>query len=345
MSTPFHSAYWSLLLTTAGPSGSIAHLARSIAGARVDLNPHQVDAALFALRSPLSRGVLLADEVGLGKTIEAGLVLAQRWAERRRRILVIAPAILRVQWKQELETKFLLPVRIVDSRTRPEARDADPLGPFAADDAIQIVSYHLASSRSAEIERIPWDLVVIDEAHRLRNVQKSRDNMARRIADATSRSFKLLLTATPLQNSLTELQGLVSVVDEQVFADPAVFRDRFVRPENEALRNAELRARLEPICRRTLRKQVREYVSFTRRIAITQDFSPGDDEQSLYDDVSAFLGRDDLFGLAPARRGFTEIVLRKLLASSTFAIAPTFRRIADRLESAPSDGLLVSDAS
>jgi len=112
--TPYHSLYWALLLTTRGTSGTIGSLSRSIAGAKVDLNPHQVDAALFALRSPLSRGVILADEVGLGKTIEAGLVMAQRWAERRRRILVIAPAILRNQWRQELESKFFLPTAVVD---------------------------------------------------------------------------------------------------------------------------------------------------------------------------------------------------------------------------------------
>lgn len=107
MTTPFHSKYWANELTLRSATGSIESLSRSIAGARVDLNPHQVDAALFALRSPLSRGVILADEVGLGKTIEAGIVLSQKWAERRRRLLIIVPAMLRKQWQQELSDKFL----------------------------------------------------------------------------------------------------------------------------------------------------------------------------------------------------------------------------------------------
>ena len=85
MSTPCHSQYWAHALTLKGPAGSLEGLSRSIANARVDLDPHQVDAALFAVRSPLSKGVILADEVGLGKTIEAGIVPAQRWAERPRR--------------------------------------------------------------------------------------------------------------------------------------------------------------------------------------------------------------------------------------------------------------------
>lgn len=88
----------------------------------VDLNPHQIDAAAFALRNPLSKGVLLADEVGLGKTIEAGLVLCQYWAERKRRLIVICPASLRKQWSLELEEKFNIPNVILDARTSAESR-------------------------------------------------------------------------------------------------------------------------------------------------------------------------------------------------------------------------------
>ena len=113
--TKFQSKYWAAQLSLKAPSGSIAHLSQSISNSRVDLNPHQVDAALFAVRSPLSKGVVLADEVGLGKTIEAGLVLSQRWAERRRRILIIVPATLRKQWAQELDDKFHIPSIVLES--------------------------------------------------------------------------------------------------------------------------------------------------------------------------------------------------------------------------------------
>src|SRR3972149_11890027 len=104
--TYFHTKYWAHSLTLQKASSSIQSLSRSIASARVDLNPHQVHAALFALQSPLSRGVILADEVGLGKTIEAGLVLCQFWSERKRRLLVLCPASIRKQWALELEEKF-----------------------------------------------------------------------------------------------------------------------------------------------------------------------------------------------------------------------------------------------
>ncbi len=101
MITPYHAKYFAYELTKRCPSDSMEKLASALVDAQVDLNPHQMEAALFAFRSPLSRGALLADEVGLGKTIEAGLVLSQKWAERKRRILIITPANLRKQWHQE----------------------------------------------------------------------------------------------------------------------------------------------------------------------------------------------------------------------------------------------------
>src|SRR3990170_2021772 len=121
MMTPYHAKYFAYELTKRCSSDSMEKLAGAVAGAQVDLNPHQVDAALFAFNSPLSRGALLADEVGLGKTIEAGLVVSQRWAERKRRILVITPSNLRKQWHQELTEKFFLPRRILEAKSYNDA--------------------------------------------------------------------------------------------------------------------------------------------------------------------------------------------------------------------------------
>ena len=192
MSTAYHSQYWAHALSLRGTGGNIESLSRSIASARVDLNPHQIDAALFALRSPLSNGAIFADEVGLGKTIEAGIVLSQKWAERRRHILIIVPAMLRKQWQQELEQKFYLPCLILDTKIFNKFLKKNTNNPFNIENRIVICSYHFASARSNEINQIPWDLGVIDEAHRLRNVYRSRNrtdplarkSMARRISDA-----------------------------------------------------------------------------------------------------------------------------------------------------------------
>jgi len=207
-----------------------------------------------------------------------------------------------------------------------------------------ICSYHFAAARGDEISRIPWDAVVVDEAHRLRNVYKKSSKLARRIVDAIGHAPKLLLTATPLQNSLMELYGLVSVIDDHVFGDADSFRDQFIRTADERKRNDDLRTRLRTLCVRTLRKQVVEYIPFTNRIPITQDFRPSDAEHKLYEQVSEYLQRDSLIALPASQRTLITLVLRKLLASSTFAIAATLRRLAMRLEDLTAqEGLLDDD--
>ncbi len=330
--TPYHGKYFANLLTARTASDDLGKLGASIFDATVDLNPHQLDAALFAFRSPLSKGAILADEVGLGKTIEAGLIISQLWAERRRRILVVAPTILRKQWAEELEDKFFLKSRVLDSKDYNQAvrQGRDPLSPL---DEVLICSYNFASARQATFRAVPWDLVVIDEAHRLRNVWRPTNKIANALHDAFASKPLLLLTATPLQNSLLELYGLVSFIDEHLFGDLETFRMRYMRGPVEGRQLADLRHRLKPICQRTLRRQVQEYVRFTNRIPITQDFTPSAEEQRLYDEVSEYLRRTSLHALPASQRQLMTLILRKLLASSSFAISKTLTNLADRLQS------------
>jgi adenine-specific DNA-methyltransferase len=331
MTTAYHAQYWAYALTLRGSGDQVEILSRAISNARVDLNPHQVDAALFALRSPASRGVILADEVGLGKTIEAGLVIAQRWAERRRRILVVVPAALRKQWQQELIDKFFLPTLVLESAGRRRLMARGKANPFDLGDQIVICSYQFAAAFQADVAAIPWDLVVIDEAHRLRNIYKPGAKTARAVADGVEARAKLLLTATPLQNTLMELYGLVSIVDPHVFGDPISFREQFIRAPDESVRNRALRQRLGDVCQRTLRRQVLEYVRFTQRIPVTQEFCPTDAEQRLYEEVSEYLRREVLYALPAGQRTLITMILRKLLASSSFAIADTLAALLKRL--------------
>src|SRR5574341_2562365 len=130
--TDYHAKYFAHDLTRRCASDSVEKLASVLSDAQVDLNPHQIEAALFAFRNPFSKGAILADEVGLGKTIEAGLLLSQKWAEGRRKLLVIAPANLRKQWSQELADKFHLPSIILETRTFNEAIKRGNLNPFDA---------------------------------------------------------------------------------------------------------------------------------------------------------------------------------------------------------------------
>src|ERR1700741_3139892 len=138
MITDYHAKYYAYELTKRCPSDSLEKLTGAVASAQVDLNPHQVDAALFAFHSPLSKGALLADEVGLGKTIEAGLVISQRWAEGKRRILIIAPSNLRKQWHQELNEKFFIPCTIIESKPYNAEVKAGNFRPFDRTDSIII---------------------------------------------------------------------------------------------------------------------------------------------------------------------------------------------------------------
>jgi len=287
MLSPYHAKYFAHDLTRKA-AGGMDRLSMSLFDAAVDLNPHQIEAALFALESPLSKGVILADEVGLGKTIEAGIVLCQFWAERKRRLLVLCPASLRKQWALELGEKFNLPTRVLDAKTfRDEQRNGR--SPFS-EKAILIMSFNYANALRDELKAIAWDLVVVDEAHKLRNAYRPSNKVGQGIRWATEDCRKLLLTATPLQNSLLELFGLSTLIDEHLFGDINAFRAQYASAGGSI---NDLRQRLSGFCKRTLRNQVTEYIRYTERRTITRPFTPSDDEHALYEAVSGFLQRPD----------------------------------------------------
>lgn len=331
--TPYQAQYLAYELTRQRSGRDRDKLTSALLDAQVELTPHQVEAALFAFRSPLNQGVILADEVGLGKTIEAGLVISQKWAERKRKILVIVPANLRKQWSQELMDKFFLPSVILEARTYKEQRAAGNRFPFEQEEQIVICSYHYARTMEYDIKDVDWDLVVLDEAHKLRNVYRSDNKIGKAILNAILTKPKVLLTATPLQNSLLELFGLTSLIDPYIFGDLRSFKLQFARLGDNDLRYEDLRQRLAPICQRTLRKDVLQYVKYTKREAITENFYPGDEEWQLYEWVSDYLQNDKLYALPSGQRQLMTLILRRLLASSTFAIGGTFDALAAKLQS------------
>lgn len=317
-------------------------LNNSIRSANIDLNPHQIDAAIFAFKSPLSRGAILADEVGLGKTVEAGLIIDQLIAEGRNKILILVPASLRTQWQDELRDRFYLESTVIDGpilkRMQKQQMQANPL----EDGGVFIASHNFAYRYDFISGTIPWDLVVIDEAHRLRNVWRKTNKTAKRIREVLKGRPKILLTATPLQNNLMELFGLTSFLDENYLGTDYSFKTLFANPvkkQNNTERLMQLKERLmgvidpetdEPsggILTRTLRKQVKGLVAFTNRYSITEDFAPNDDEVVLYDNVSEYLRRPFLASTKATQRNMMELVYRKILASSSFAIAGTLYRV------------------
>ena len=329
--TRFHQRIAAETLTARGGGGA-ARLTPALAHSAVDLNPHQIEAAAFALSALPTGGAILADEVGLGKTVEAGLVLSQLAAEGKNRVLILVPSSLRAQWRNELQSKFGMESTLVDGDA---FRASEKLGlrtNLFDTGGIVIASHQFAAMRGAEIERVPWDLAILDEAHRLRNAYKRDHRTGQALRKALRKCPKLLLTATPLQNDIMELLGLAAFIDDALLGNEETFRLQYATGELTEEKAADLKARLAPVVIRTLRRQVREYVKYTARRSFVEDFAPSAQEQELYDRVSEYLRREDAYAIPQARRALFVLVYRKILASSTFALAATLDRLADSLE-------------
>ncbi len=325
--TPYHAKYFANAILRTSASDGIEKISRSLFDAAVDLNPHQIDAALFALKSPLSKGVILADEVGLGKTIEAAIVLCQFWAERKRRVIIVCPASLRKQWSLELFDKFNIPSKIIDQRNFNELTDQGLANPFEQDNVI-ILSYQFLHNKKELAKLVKWDLAIVDEAHKLRNAYRQSNVLGQSIKWALEDTKKLLLTATPLQNSLMELFGLCSIIDNYIFGDTRSFRQNYVN--NDDIEG--LKTRLKGFCKRTLRRQVLAYIPFTNRKAITIKFAQTDKEYELYRDITDFLQQPDTYSLPSSQRSLITLVIRKILSSSSYALIAALETIKKRLE-------------
>lgn len=298
----------------------------------IDINPHQVDAFCAAVKALKTGGIILADEVGLGKTIEAGLVIKYVIKSGAKKILISLPASLRKQWEVELLEKFDFPdgtIKILDK----QAINYDPIGildHWLKDPqkvCIALTSYDFSSKLMKKYPSVKWDFIVIDEAHNMRNIFHGTKR-AKRLYDQSHNIPKILLTATPLQNSLSDLHGLVSFIDPRIFGTEKAFNKQYKEDNNYA----ELKQNLAPVLYRTLRKDVSKYMQFANRVSRTFDFELGYDEAALYMRVNNFLKRDYLYSLPTANRNLMTLVIRKLLASSSFALIETFEVILDRLQ-------------
>lgn len=289
---------------------------------KIDLNPHQIEALVFAVEAIKLGGAILADEVGLGKTIEAGLVMRFLHKSGYRKMLLIIPSSLCRQWQIELYEKFAMEAAIVDRQNLENYHTE-----VSKELSVVIVSYNFAAGNAALLSNVKWDLVIFDEAHKLRNVHKAGNKQAERILQLTKGIPKLMLTATPVQNSLWDLYGLVQFIDPEIFLDKRVFGRRYIRDEEyEALK-----FQLSPIVQRTLRSEVADYLQFSSRIGITVDFQLSPQEAALYVAVNKYLKKEILYAVPASNRTLVTIAIRKLLASSSQAVAETFKVLQNRL--------------
>ena len=294
---------------------------------------------VFALERIPEGGCILADEVGLGKTIEAGLIIAQLLAEGAERILILVPKPLLGQWQNELYGLFGIVAQ--------EGEAFDGAGVF-------IVGREFAGSeRGSEmlLQCAPFDLCIIDEAHEIfAGIHKRydrhghyRDNTKQAIMAHRVRTFlrdtpKLLLTATPIQNSLAELWGLVQYVEPTgtLLGNIATFRALFCKGDDRTLvpeQADELRRRLENVVKRTLRRQAQEFLErpFVDRRAKLHEYRMSPEERTLYDEVTGYLLDPDTCAFSGGRH-FLLIGFHRRMASSRPALASSLDKVANRLE-------------
>ena len=312
---------------------------------RIDPNPHQIDAVIFALKRIPEGGCILADEVGLGKTIEAGLVLAQLRAEGAApRVLLIVPKPLLGQWQDELYRLF--GIQAEEGRMEP--------GAFSGE-GVFLVGREIAGSERGSgvlLACEPFDLCVIDEAHEIfANIYRRYDKFGVYRTDSTEarladrvRSFLrqtpvLLLTATPIQNNLTELWGLVQYVEPTgtLLGNLSTFRDVFCEGDDRRLvpgQDDELRHRIETVVQRTLRRHAQEFLErpFVGRHCQIFEYSMTAEEKALYDAVTDYLLDPQLFAFRGNQRRLLLIGFHRLMGSSVKALAASLRKVAQRLE-------------
>ncbi len=332
----------------------------------IDANPHQIESIIFALEKLENGGCILADEVGLGKTIEAGLVITQYRANRRFNILIIVPTSLAGQWNNELRERFQIPSRIITSKDK-RGLEKDQVASLFSEDGVYILGREFASrlQRERVLGQKHWDLIVVDEAHEIfaniyrrfnsRDGQYNEKSKTSTTAANLFRLFKrtpvLLLTATPLQNNILEIWGLSSYMlpeaNKSYLGQYNHFRQLFI--ENGQLiddKIPELKERLSNFLIRNLRVNAQTFMKykFTHRHCETVNFNMDETEKALYDAISSYLERDDIYAYSPngmidlqnehaaGIRNLLKMSYRRALGSSFSALKESLTGIVDRLE-------------
>ncbi len=324
--SPFHAYYKARELS------NLAHgndkLVPVFSSSNIEIYPYQIAAALFALRSPYLKGVILSDDGSLGKSIEAMMVITEKWYEGKQRILIVVPTPLLYQWSEIVESHFSIPLVTMDSGTvfKEQQRNGN-LNPFLQD-AVIITTYDFAAEHADDISQIHWAVTVFDEAHHLRRIYTGENKGAMVIREAVTDSFKLLLTATPMQNDIMDLYGLIYFIDDTALPDADSFYKRyFRRPENYE----ELAMRVSRFCYRTTRAQVSTYIKIPERIPITVEFSLTVEEQSVAGMLNEYLGRNIKYAFPKMELYDLTLMLFRNLSSSSFALLKTLRGVEWRL--------------
>ena len=322
VSTPFHAYYTARILDSLQDDDKFMP---AFASSDIKVYPYQVGAALFATRSPYSKGVVLMDESGLGKSTEAMLVVTQKWYEGKTRILIVVPnADLLVQWQKQIETKYSIPYITISN-----AEQFQSAGNTFDQDAVILTTFDFAAQNSEEVGKIIWDLTVFEEASLLASVHKEDNKQARILKKIAEGSFKVLLTGTPIEKNILDLYGLMYFIDETILPSEQEYMSRYFRkPENYP----ELAQLVSKYCFRTLRSQAKQYAKIPERIVITCEFEQSQEEQKLYDLIQKYIDKPEKIAFPEMSPYDLALMLFNLQGSSTPAIVKAIEGIIKRLE-------------
>ena len=295
--------------------------------------PFQIATSAFVLRSPYLKGAILCDEAGLGKSHEAMLVLAQRWLEGQNRILLLIPnADLITQWTELIDKYYSIPYVVCSNKQEYERLMTDNnQNPFDQE-SVLISTYDFVSSQEETAAQIPWDLIVFEEANVLSAGYQEENKQAKALDRIAGTSFRLLLTATPIEKNIMDLYGLIWFIDKSVLPESELFLHRYLRkPENYP----ELAQRVSRFCFRTLRSQAKQYAKIPERILITDEYEISEQEQELYHALEKYINQPEKKAFPEMNQYDLALRLFSLQSSSTSAILQTIESVIKRLERMP----------
>lgn len=300
------------------------------ASSSIEMYPFQVAAAGFALRSPFQKGIILCDEAGMGKSHEAMLIVAQRWMEGHGRILLCIPNIdLLSQWTELLDRCYTVPYVVLTSRQEWEANISQDSPNGFEQDGIVITTYDYAADHEEQAASVAWDLTVFEEANALSGVYQESSRQARALYRIAGKSFKLLLTGTPIEKNIMDLYGLIWFIDNTILPEEKEFLTRYLRrPENYP----ELSGRVSKYCFRTLRSQARGCAKMPERLLLTEEYTRSEPERYVYQLLYDYINKPVKLAFPEMESYDLALRLLGLQGSSTAAISQTIQGVIRRLK-------------
>lgn len=321
--TPFHAYYTALKLNMLQDEDTLLPV---FAEGNISVYPYQVAAALFAVRNPYQKGVILCDEAGMGKSHEAMLIISQSWYEGKNNILIAIPnPDLLTQWAELIQEKYSIPFCVASENNSFDY------------DGIVLTTYDYLTQNIEKADTINWDIIVFEEANVLSSVYRdentfmggSGSKQAKLLKEFSKDTFKILLTGTPIEKNIMDLYGLIYFIDEELLPDPDTYMKRYLRkPENYA----ELAGKVSKYCFRTLRSQAKQYAKIPERLHITLEYEASAKENELYDLLFEYIERPNKIAFPQMEQYDLALMLLGLLSSSTAAIRASLKNIIKRLD-------------